>query len=100
MAGKPVRGAGRVPPATAITEKRRPLIVLRPFSRWRIRASAVVSILVHVLIFALLLPTIRREEAPEELPPPSPVAMVFEHGRKEGPSVPTPTPGIKPLTPP
>jgi periplasmic protein TonB len=76
------------------------MLVQRRYSRWRLRASVVVSILVHALIFALLLLTIRRNEVPEELPPPSPVAMVFESGRKEGPSVPKPTPDIRPVTPP
>ena len=56
----------------------------------RIRLAILISLLIHVAIGLLLLVTIRREGTPELLPPPSPVTMVFESGRKTGPTLPNP----------
>ncbi|HVY16658.1 MAG TPA: TonB family protein [Rhodopila sp.] len=71
----------------------------RRFRRGRLSASAVVSLLIHAAVFAWLLLALPKPEVPEELPPPSPVAMVFQSGRKEGPSVPNPTLSATPNRP-
>src|SRR6202012_5786410 len=95
----PVWGAGRVPAEAPIAEQRSRLQIRRRFARWRIRVSALVAILAHAIIFTLLLVTLKRKEQPPEEVPPSPVAMVFESGRKEGPSSPNPTLQAKPVRP-
>jgi protein TonB len=58
----------------------------------RLRIAAIVSLLIHVVIGVLLLVTIHHEKEPELLPPPAPVSMVFESGRREGPTLPEPQP--------
>jgi protein TonB len=67
---------------------------------WRVRLAILISLLIHVAIGLLLLVTIRHEGTPELLPPPSPVTMVFESGRKSGPTLPNPEPQPRPSTPP
>jgi protein TonB len=52
----------------------------------------VVSLLIHVGIGLLLLVTLRRQPREEWLPPPAPVTMVFESGRRQGPTLPEPSP--------
>ncbi len=59
--------------------------------RWRIRLAWLISLLIHVVVVLLLLVTIRREEKPEQLPPPSAVTMLFDTGRKQGPTLPNPS---------
>jgi protein TonB len=66
----------------------------------RIRFAVLISLLIHVVIGVLLLVTIRREEKPELLPPPSAVTMLFESGRKNGPTLPNPDLQATPSTPP
>lgn len=56
----------------------------------RLRLAVLVSLLIHVVIGILLLVTIRRTQEPELLPPPSAVTMLFESGRKNGPTLPNP----------
>lgn len=72
LAGEPPR---RWPP------RRRPL---------RLRLAILVSLLIHIAIGGLLVVTSRREQKPEQLPPPSAVTMLFEGGRKNGPTLPDP----------
>lgn len=72
---------------------------LRRRSR-RIRRAALISLLIHVVAGVLLLLTIRRERGPEQLPPPSPVTMLFESGRKQGPTLPNPGLQATPSAPP
>ena len=55
-----------------------------------------VSLAVHLAILLLLLVTLKRKGREEWLPPPSPVTMVFESGRKEGPTLPEPSPQARP----
>jgi protein TonB len=50
-----------------------------------------VSLAIHLAILVLLLVTLKRGGREEMLPPPSPVTMVFESGRKEGPTLPEPS---------
>jgi len=56
------------------------------------------------VIGVLLLVTMRRETRPELLPPPAPVTMLFESGRRDGPTLPEPQPDTMaspaPLVPP
>jgi periplasmic protein TonB len=59
--------------------------------RWRLRLSGLISLLIHAAVIALLLVTIRRRESEEMLPPPAPVTMLFESGRRQGPTEPNPT---------
>lgn len=70
----------------------------------RMRIAAVVSLLIHLAIAVLLLVTIPRGHKEEVLPPPAPVTMVFDAGRREGPTLPNPSlltsPGRGPATPP
>ena len=70
----------------------------------RMRIAAVVSLLIHLVIAVLLLVTIPRGHKEEVLPPPAPVTMVFNTGRREGPTLPNPSlvtsPGKAPPTPP
>jgi protein TonB len=66
----------------------------------RIRLAVLISLLIHVAIGVLLLVTIRHEGKPELLPPPSAVTMLFESGRKNGPTLPNPDLQATPSTPP
>jgi protein TonB len=61
----------------------------------RIRFAGLISLLIHILVGVLLLVTIRREEKSELLPPPSAVTMLFESGRRSGPTL--PEPGLQPV---
>src|SRR6476619_1166038 len=72
---------------------------LRLRRRTRLRSALTISLLVHGTILAFLLVTIRQEEHPELLPPPSPVTMVFESGRRTGPTLPDPSLQARPATP-
>lgn len=67
---------------------------------WWFRLALVVSLLIHGAIGLLLLVTIRRDGKPELLPPPSAVTMVFESGRKSGPTLPDPALQATPSAPP
>jgi len=67
---------------------------------WRIRQAILVSLLIHVAIGILLIVTIPREETAELLPPPSAVTMLFESGRKSGPTLPNPDLQAVPPSPP
>src|SRR5271165_6141543 len=67
--------------------------------RSRMRPAFAVSLLIHIVIGVLLLVTIPREEKSELLPPPSPVTMVFESGRRNGPTLPEPSLQAVPLVP-
>src|ERR1700712_4697117 len=72
---------------------------LRPRHRpWRFRLAILVSLLIHAAIAVLLLVTIRRERQFELLPPPSAVTMLFESGRRTGPTL--PEPGLQATPPP
>ena len=90
----PLSGLRRTEARSGRPPRRRP---------WRIRLAALISLLIHVAIGVSLLLTIRREGKPELLPPPSPVTMVFESGRKTGPTLPNPdlqaTPSAPPMPP-
>jgi periplasmic protein TonB len=59
---------------------------------WRFRLAVSLSLLIHIGTGVLLLVTIRREGEPELLPPPSAVTMLFETGRRQGPTLPNPEP--------
>jgi periplasmic protein TonB len=59
-----------------------------------------VSLLIHGAIIALLLVGIRRHETAEMLPPPAPVTMLFESGRRQGPTLPNPSLQATPRAPP
>jgi periplasmic protein TonB len=67
--------------------------------RLRFRRALVLSLLLHVTIGVFLLVTIRREGRLEMLPPPAPVTMVFESGRRSGPTLPNPSEQATPATP-
>jgi periplasmic protein TonB len=67
---------------------------------WPIRLSVLLSLLVHVAVLVALLVTINRRDKEELLPPPAPVTMLFEHGRREGPTLPNPSLQATPATPP
>ncbi len=56
----------------------------------RFRHAVLISLLIHAMIAVLLLVTIRRKGTEEMLPPPAPVTMLFETGRREGPTLPNP----------
>ena len=79
--------------------RRTEALVGRNLRRWRISLSALISLLIHVAIGVLLLVTIPREERSELLPPPAPVTMVFEGGRKSGPTLPQPDLQATPAAP-
>jgi protein TonB len=66
----------------------------------RISFAGAISLLIHLVIGVLLLVTIRREERPEFLPPPAAVTMLFERGRREGPTLPEPGLQATPPAPP
>ncbi|HYZ24469.1 MAG TPA: hypothetical protein VE690_20140, partial [Rhodopila sp.] len=55
------------------------------------RRAALISLLLHLAVLVALLVSFRREERSELLPPPAPVTMVFESGRKSGPTLPEPS---------
>jgi periplasmic protein TonB len=63
----------------------------------RIRLAVAISLLIHIGIGVLLLVTFRRQERSELLPPPSAVTMLFDTGRKEGPTL--PEPGLQAVPP-
>jgi periplasmic protein TonB len=69
----------------------------------RLRLAALISLFIHIAIGVLLLATIRQGGKPELLPPPSAVTMLFESGRKTGPTLPNPelqtTPSVPPTPP-
>jgi TonB family protein len=65
---------------------------LSPRRPARLRRAIAVSLAIHAGILLLLLVIIKHKGREEWLPPPAPVTMVFESGRKEGPSVPEPSP--------
>jgi hypothetical protein len=87
----PLRGPRRIDALAGRPPRRRPR---------RIRLAILISLLIHVAIGLLLLVTIRHEGSPELLPPPSPVTMLFESGRKAGPTLPNPELQTTPSTPP
>jgi len=86
-----VRGLRRIDALAARAPARR---------RWRIRVAVLVSVLIHALIGVVLLVTIRHEPKEEMLPPPSAVTMVFDGGRKAGPTLPSPSLPMPPPAPP
>jgi protein TonB len=67
--------------------------------RRRLRLALPISFLVHAAVLVLLLVTVKHERRPEMLPPPSPVTMVFESGRRNGPTVPEPSEQAAPSVP-
>ena len=82
--------------------RRTDALASRPVRRrpWRFRLAVIVSLVIHVVIGVMLLVTIRREEKAEMLPPPAPVTMVFETGRRTGPTLPNPDLQATPAQPP
>jgi protein TonB len=66
---------------------------------WRIGIAGTISLLIHVVIGVMLLVTIQRQERSELLPPPSAVTMLFESGRRTGPTLPEPSPQATPSAP-
>lgn len=66
----------------------------------RMPVSALVSLLLHALVFLALLTTIRQPPHEEMLPPPADVTMLFETGTKKGPRVPNPSPQTLSIAPP
>lgn len=72
--------------------RRMDALAVRPRRRrpGRMRRAVLVSLLIHLMIGVLLVVTIRRKRGPELLPPPSEVTMLFDTGRKNGPTLPTP----------
>jgi protein TonB len=66
----------------------------------RISLGGAISLLIHAVVIMLLLVTIRREERSEQLPPPAAVTMLFEGGRREGPTLPEPGLQATPAQPP
>ena len=87
----PLRGLRRMDSLAGRPPRRRPR---------RIRRAVLISLLIHVTIGILLLVTIRREEKEEQLPPASAVTMLFESGRKNGPTLPNPEEQTAPSSPP
>ncbi|HEY1413012.1 MAG TPA: hypothetical protein VGF36_12775, partial [Rhodopila sp.] len=87
----PLSGSRRMEALAGHAPRRRP---------WRIRLAALISLLVHVAIGLLLLLTIPREPTSEQLPPPSEVTMLFDSGRKSGPTLPNPSLQATPSAPP
>jgi hypothetical protein len=59
--------------------------------RWRLRVAALISVLLHLSLGLALLVTIRGPKDAEMLPPPSDVTLVFETGKKGGPTTPEPS---------
>ena len=67
----------------------------------RLGTILLVSLWLHLSLLLMFLLTVRYDHPEEMLPPPATVAMVFEGGRPEGPTVPHPNPFIESLpTPP
>src|ERR1700733_11785924 len=66
----------------------------------RMRLATLISVLIHVAIGVMLLVTIHGRGGPEQLPPPSPVTMLFDSGRRAGPTLPNPELQATPSTPP
>ena len=62
----------------------------------RLRLAALISLLIHLAIGFLLFGTIRHEDTPELLPPPAAVTMLFETGKRTGPTLPNPQPQAAP----
>ena len=63
--------------------------------RRKLGRVTVISLWLHLTVLALLTVAAHYARAPEEaLPPPSTVAMVFEGGSKNGPTVPNPKPNV------
>lgn len=58
----------------------------------RLRIGTAISLLIHVVLGLLLLVSVRHEQKPEALPPPSAVTMLFDNGNKTGPTLPQPQP--------
>jgi protein TonB len=87
----PLRGLRRLDALAGRPPRRR---------RWRIRLAGLISLLIHVAVGVLLFVTIRGEKAPEMLPPPSAVTMMFETGKKTGPTLPNPALQTTPSAPP
>ncbi len=90
--------SGSLDTKPAVIRHREPRRTL-PRRRWsrishsrRLRVAAAVSLLLHVVVGLLLLVTVRYEPKPELLPPPSAVTMLFDHGRRTGPTLPEPQP--------
>src|SRR6201996_3400958 len=80
--------------------RRRPAVSWFRYRRRRIGIAATISLLLHLFVGLLLLVTIRRTEQPELLPPPSAVTMLFDSGRRAGPTVPEPSLQARPPAPP
>jgi protein TonB len=87
----PLRGLRRLDTLAGRPPRRRP---------WRIRLAGLISLLIHVALGVLLFVTIRGERSPELLPPPSAVTMLFETGKKTGPTLPNPELQATPSAPP
>ena len=87
----PLSGPRRMDALAARLPRRR-----RSRSRWAI----LISLLFHGAIAILLLVTVKRQETAEQLPPPAAVTMLFEGGRKNGPTLPNPDLQASPATPP
>jgi len=65
--------------------------------RPRLSRIALISLWLHLSLLLLAILTVHYEHPPEEwLPPPAEVAMVFQGGRPEGPTVPNPKPFTEP----
>jgi TonB family protein len=79
-------------PLNAAQRKRARRERLSPRRPSRLRRAIAVSVAIHVGILLLLLVIIKQKGREEYLPPPSPVTMVFQSGRKEGPTLPEPSP--------
>ncbi len=79
-------------PLNAAQRKRALRERLSPRRPSRLRRAIAVSVAIHVGILLMLLVVIKQNGREEYLPPPSPVTMVFQSGRKEGPTLPEPSP--------
>ncbi len=85
-----------------LTGPRRTQALVRVRPGWRsrlLRRAALVSLLIHLVIGALLLLRLHPEGEQEMLPPPAPVSMLFESGRRQGPTLPQPNPQTTPSVP-
>src|SRR5580700_9357522 len=87
----PLSGSRRMDALAARSPRRQPR---------RLRLAVLISLLIHVAIGVVLLVTIRRKSTDELLPPPSPVTMLFESGRRQGPTLPNPSLQATPSAPP
>jgi protein TonB len=61
-----------------------------------LRPAWAVSLVIHVAILLALVVTFERKGREEWLPPPAPVTMVFENGRRAEPTLPEPSPQASP----